>query len=400
MVQRGEEVPDRGVPFPGGGAGRGTHREADRFRDLGDVDAQIETGLLTQAHHELLRARRRRIPGEQVVGDRSEGELVQSRPVGGSRAPGPLRRLVGTQRRIFRPRHAGDMLRDPVVRGLVTRGADGVPVRDLHRHGTIGSRRRTDPDRLRGEMAMGETLAVGVLEHLAHITEDLQAPAEVDLAGMVVEPMVQPHQARVPLVDQAATELIVVDDIDRPDQPVVVEPAHHHELVVGERPRDPPLRIGGVRLEADARGRARLLAGGFPVLPVLALGDRAAVQEHPGAHFALPALDQADPLEKQGQDLLLLGVDGTAAIGGALDEAADPRQPRRGVLQFVQAEQAEARGLGHQHLGVTVVEEHGLLHPRHDPLHRDLRVPAGKLAVDLLELRGELLRLAAREHQR
>ncbi len=136
--------------------------------------------------------------------------------------------------------------------------------------------------------------------------------------------------------------------------------------------------LAGRAGRGDEEADASAVGGGDavkrrPVLPALTLGEWLLVDD-PRTGLALAAWHDADLLHQRGDDAVAVRADGLA-LGGCLQQSlADARQPGVAFLP-VEAEQVLARGRGQLAAQVRVVQEHRLLHERHDVARiRDLQV--------------------------
>ena len=220
---------------------------------------------------------------------------------------------------------------------------------------------------------------------------------------MVGQPQVEPLELLVQRIHQADAE-VVVDHVAGAQQPVVGQPGHDAVLVLGDLAHLRPGRGGG-----PGRGDeepdpgpvgGRHAVKGRPVLPAVAFPERLLVDD-PGTGLALAPLHDPDPGHQGSDDLVPVSADRLVRGGRLQQPFGDPGQPGF-ALAAVQAEQVDPGGRRQQAPESRVVQEHRLLHERHDvPGIGDggagLLRPADELVP---ELARQPLRLAPGELER
>jgi hypothetical protein len=166
--------------------------------------------------------------------------------------------------------------------------AGGLPVghHDLDR--TVGAVQ--DEHRRRGQVAVYDTMAVGVADCFADLAQQVELGGEWDALRMVCEPEVEAAELGAQRVDQADAEL-GLDQISRPQDAVVVEGLDSAELVLADLPASALVidrGAGRAHQEPDPRV---LLPGhpvvGGPVLPAVALVEGLVVDD-PRTGLAAP----------------------------------------------------------------------------------------------------------------
>ena len=162
------------------------------------------------------------------------------------------------------------------------------------------------------------------------------------------------------------------------------------EVVPGERDEEPdPGPVGG-----------RDAVEGRPVLPAVALPERFLVDD-PRAGLALAALHDPDPGHQGSDDLVPVSADRLVRGRSLQQPFGDPGQPGL-ALAAIQAEQVDPGGRRQQAPESRVVQEHRLLHERHDATRVGDRGAGLLRPVDELlpELARQPLRLAPGQFER
>ena len=377
-----EEGPDVGQPLAHRGPGGLQHERAHRRRHLRQVRGQVEPVVPVQPVAQRRAVRRGRAAGQHVVGQRAEREHVQPDPVGVAvpHALGGLERLgqppvhvhrTGTHHRarraaaVGRAHQPGDPAARQPGRRRARERARAPPV--THQDPQLAVGRPVHPDRVRRQPAVHDPVPVRVRHRLGDLPQQPQLRFRGNAARVVGLPQVEPLEPVVDRVHQADAEL-AVDDVPRAQQPVVRQPRHDPELVLGDLADLGPLGRGRAR-RGDQEPDPAPVGGGHPVerrpvLPAVTLAERLLV-DHPRARLPLAPLDDPDPLHQRGDDLIAVGADGLLRRGRLQQPPGDPGQP--GIaLGAVQAEQVHPGRLRQQAAQARVVQEDGLLHERHD----------------------------------
>ena len=259
------------------------------------------------------------------------------------------------------------------------------------------------PDRVRGQPAVHDPVPVRVRHRLGDLPQQPQLRFRGNAARVVGLPQVEPLEPVIDRVHQADAEL-AVDDVPRAQQPVVRQPRHDPELVLGDLADLGPFGRGRARRGDQEPDPAPVGGGhpveGRPVLPAVTLAERLLV-DHPRARFPLAPLDDPDPLHQRGDDLIAVSGHGLLRRGRLEQPPGDPGQP--GIaLGAIQAEQVHPGRLRQQAAQARVMQEDGLLHERHDRTRvgdRRARL-LGKADQLVPQLAGQPLGLAPRQLQR
>ena len=317
---------------------------------------------------------------------------------GRSEHAGLARRLAGA---VGDTHQAGHPAARQAGEGRAADRSRALPVADQHPHPAV--RPGTDQDGVRGQAAVDDPVAVRVRHRLGHLPQQRELAEGRDLARLVGQPQVEPLELLVQRVHQADAE-VVVDHVPGAQQPVVGQPGHDAVLVLGDLAHLRPGRGGGPG-RGDEEPDPGPVGGrdavkGRPVLPAVAFPERFLVDD-PGPGLALAPLHDPDPGHQGSDDLVPVGADGLVRGGGLQQPLGDPGQPGF-ALAAIQAEQVDPGGRRQQAAQSRVMQEHRLLHERHDgPGIRDggagLLRPADELVP---ELAGQPLRLAPGQLER
>ena len=271
-----------------------------------------------------------RAPGEQQVGEGTEGERVEGDAVGalGGEQLGSQVHLLGISEPPYHLGSDGVVARHPrQPRGQLAR--TGVPVADQQTQRLVALR-RANRDAARRERPMGDPLGVRVLHGLAELAHQLDAIVERYRPEVIRRPQIKAFLALGVLEDHRRTalalhQLVGVQDpgvTDTADEPVLLIGLLAQAILLLPR--------GGSAGEVDAGSSARVegRAASGEILPTGALVDR--ITELPIAHLAAAVGGQQPGLtDGLGDRPRHRSIDGVAPLAEArrvLDRLDDPRK--------------------------------------------------------------------------
>ena len=332
-------------PLAHRGPGGLQHERAHRRRHLRQIRGQVEPVVPVQPVAQRRPVRRGRTAGQHVVGQRAEREHVQPDPVSVAvpHALGSLERLgqppvhvhrTGAHHRarraaaVGRAHQPGDPAARQPGRRRARERARAAPVTHQDPQLTVG--RPVHPDRVRRQPAVHDPVPVRVRHRLGDLPQQPKLRFRGNAARVVGLPQVEPLEPVIDRVHQADAEL-AVDDVPRAQQPVVRQPRHDPELVLGDLADLGPFGRGRT-WRGDQEPDPAPVGGGHPVerrpvLPAVTLAERLLV-DHPRARLPLAPLDDPDPLHQRGDDLIAVRAARTAAAWPAPAAARRSRAAR------------------------------------------------------------------------